>query len=151
MVSKVCFKCGEDKPLTEFYRHAAMGDGHLNKCKDCTKKDVRAHRQDNAETVRAYDRKRAKSPKRKARAAAYGERYRSENPEKRKAHSTVGNAIRDGRLAKGPCAFCGETEGVEGHHHDYSKPLDVTWLCPPCHRRFHALERMATYDKGEAA
>ena len=57
---KTCFKCGTEKPLTEYYKHKAMADGHLNKCKACAKADVKAHRQDPRyrEKVLAYDRAR---------------------------------------------------------------------------------------------
>ena len=37
---KICFKCDIEKPITEYYKHPKTADGHLNKCKDCTKKDV---------------------------------------------------------------------------------------------------------------
>lgn len=42
MKVKVCFRCGREKPLSDFYKHKQMGDGHLNKCKDCTRSDAKA-------------------------------------------------------------------------------------------------------------
>lgn len=56
MTTKRCFRCLCEKPADEFYKHSAMADGRLGKCKDCTKLDVARHRQENLEKVRAYDR-----------------------------------------------------------------------------------------------
>ena len=47
------------------------------------------------------------------------------------------NAIRAGRLIRGPCQNCGAVENVEGHHDDYRQPLVVIWLCGGCHRLRH--------------
>jgi hypothetical protein len=41
MTTKICFKCNIEKPLSDYYKHKAMGDGYLGKCKDCTKKDTK--------------------------------------------------------------------------------------------------------------
>jgi hypothetical protein len=137
MTSKRCFKCLCTKPLAEFYRHAAMGDGHLNKCKDCTKADVKERRQVEWEKVRAYDRMRASQPHRVAQAKRIQERWKAEHPERRAAHVIVGNALRKGALKRHPCWVCGEK--AEAHHPDYDRPLDVVWLCQPHHKQAHAL------------
>ena len=131
--SKTCFKCGETKPLAAFYKHKAMADGHLNKCKECTKKDADKHRSENLDKIREYDRTRGnRLPK------GYAKEYRTRYPNKYKAHTMVNNAIRDGKLFAEPCEICGIIESVHAHHDDYAKPLNVRWLCAAHHHQWHA-------------
>jgi hypothetical protein len=128
---KRCFKCGVDKELSEFYKHSKMADGHVNKCKECNKKDVRDNRASNVEYYRAYDVKRGNRQ-----TLEDQHRYREQNPKKRAAHVAVGNAIRDGKLVPLPCEVCGSVD-VHGHHTDYSRPLSVMWLCSVHHKAWH--------------
>jgi ribosomal protein L44E len=148
MDQKYCRECKLLKSLDQFYKHKMMADGHLNKCKDCVKLRVKAHREKNIDAIRAYDRERAKEPKRRANAAEVGKRWIKNNPnkpreyrlkhvEKYRARSAVSNAIRDGRLIREPCGICGSNKRVHGHHEDYSKPLMVKWRCPKCHAKEH--------------
>ncbi len=61
--------------------------------------------------------------------------------EREKAHHAVYIEIRAGRLIKPErCSECGESEKVDAHHEDYSKPLEVSWLCRKCHSRLHNLK-----------
>jgi hypothetical protein len=133
---KTCFKCGESKSLSDFYKHKKMADGHLNKCKECTKSDVWHHRRDNVERIRDYDRERSKKPEKMAAIAANTAAYRIKYPERYRANAAVNNAMRRGVLNKLPCFICG-AEDVEAHHADYSRPLDVIWLCPAHHKEIH--------------
>lgn len=67
----------------------------------------------------------------------YTNRFRAKFPEKAKAHQTVSRAIQSGRLKRQPCEKCSSTKDIHGHHHDYSKPLEVEWLCRKCHTEVH--------------
>ena len=150
--SKSCFKCGVHKPLSEFYKHKMMADGHLNKCKDCTKKDVRQNRDANLDYYKEYDRQRASNPQRVAERGSYAQseagkranaeakkRWIESNLIKRAAQVMFRNRARSNpELMKHECESCG-IKGVQlnAHHDDYSKPLVVRFLCGKCHSKWH--------------
>ncbi len=138
---KTCFKCGISKPLSEFYRHKAMADGHLGKCKTCAKSDVAKHRAENIEGIREYDKFRANKPHRIESRARVTADYAAEHPKRRAANSAVARALRAGTLVKQPCFVCGEK--AVAHHPDYDAPLSVVWLCQAHHKQAHALVKAA--------
>jgi hypothetical protein len=134
---KVCFKCCERKPLSEFYRHPIMGDGHLNKCKECTKNDVNTHRAKHVEQARRYDRDRFHNdPNRRNMHKQSSYKYTREHPERRSARNKARRALLTGKIQKMPCETCGKEES-QMHHPDYSRPLDIMWLCKLCHEEWH--------------
>jgi hypothetical protein len=131
-----CRICGTSKPRHDYYGRQVRKDGRVGECKECTKARVRRRSLLN-DDVRTYERKRSKTPDRREHIAKTAREWNAKHPEAYKAHYLVTNAVRDGRLQRLPCLFCG-AEKVHGHHRDYSKPLDVIWLCPKCHHRLHA-------------
>lgn len=141
---KTCFKCGIKQSLDAFYRHPKMADGHLNKCKRCTRLDVRTNYDNNADKYRAYDSKRNSDPARKARNVAAFERSSKKYPDRKRAADIAAQAVRSGKLTRHPCFVCGES--AQAHHPDYSRPLDVVWLCLPHHRQAHAIARRMDAD-----
>ena len=57
--------------------------------------------------------------------------------ERKQARNMVGIRLRRGTMTRGSCAICGATTGVCAHHNDYTKPLDIVWLCTEHHNLIH--------------
>lgn len=161
MSARTCKTCGETKPLMDFY---ATTKGTLDRdCKPCRCAKVRANRMARVGQYAEYERGRAMLPHRVAAREQYartpegrearrrvGAAWCSRNPIKRKAQHAVGNAIRDGKLARQPCEVCGEAN-AHAHHDDYSKPLDVRWLCTTHHAEWHRHNTPKCPDQEQAA
>lgn len=130
---KACCRCGRVQPLDAFHLRAREADGHNSMCKSCIRKYKRAWRRNNIEKAAATERKwNAIRRERKT-------KWKAANPEKIHAHSAVDTAVRAGTLVKpDTCSDCGATGRIHGHHADYSRPLDVEWLCTDCHFRRHS-------------
>lgn len=146
---RLCISCNTIKDDSDFYYLNKKGNG---KCKECVKLQARKNRKENIEYYRELDKKRSNLPHRiKARQdyqknnpdkfRAYKRKYALKNPQKRNAVTLVNNAKRDGKIEQKPCLICGDTN-VQAHHEDYSKPLDVIWLCPKHHSELHKKRRI---------
>lgn len=84
--------------------------------------------------------------KNRARERRSSAAYRARYPDKNAAKGSLCAAVRSGRIVRPTvCSACGETpqpgsDGrtqIHGHHPDYSKPLEVEWLCVTCHKKRH--------------
>jgi hypothetical protein len=69
----------------------------------------------------------------------YAANWTARNPEKRAAQILLNSAVAAGKVTRQPCEVCGSTYRVHGHHEDYSKPLEVHWLCPTHHKQAHGI------------
>lgn len=147
MSEKSCFKCGKCKPLTEFYKHPQMADGHLGKCKSCARRDtsnrIKHLMQTDLEWIEREAQRCRDKAMRKRDAGWIGpaakeakKAWNRRNRVKKRAHVQVKRAIESGKLTREPCCICGDPK-TEGHHDDYSKPLYVRWLCKKHHDEVH--------------
>lgn len=66
-------------------------------------------------------------------------KWERNNPDKRSSHRKVLWAVSSGKLKKEKCKICGKSE-VDAHHEDYSKPLEVIWLCRRHHKELHRIK-----------
>jgi len=147
--SRVCSKCCERKDRSEFHVNVSALDGLHSACKQCEEEYVCQYRKSDAraESLKRYQssdkfREVLKRYQSSMKFIEVIERYETNNPEKKAAHTAVNHAVEIGRLIKpNECEGCGcASKRLEGHHEDYSRQLDVIWLCKQCHVQLH-LER----------
>ncbi len=111
-------------------------------------KERNKERQD--ELIRSYNKKRRADPELWARKLEQNRQHRKRNVEqyraydeardkqKKNARNMIRNHIARGKLTRQPCEKCG-LPNAHAHHDDYSKPLEVKWLCPQHHKEVHSV------------
>jgi hypothetical protein len=133
---KTCATCGAIKPLESFYRDRRASDGRQSRCKPCHERGKADWDRRNRDTINAQ--KRRLYARNRQRINHQTVRWQKENPEKFSAHRKVSRAIKAGKLERPNCCEeCGQECFAQAHHDDYSRPLDVHWLCPRCHSARH--------------
>lgn len=122
--------------MSEFYKHSLMSDGHLNKCKECTKRDVK----------RNYERK--------SQDEVWVEKERARGRDKYKRLGYV-------NLPKKPRSICPEEsnitrrlrshglwiKGKEAHHWNYNFPRSIILLSRKAHHKIHTMIKVNYEDK----
>lgn len=129
---RLCRYCKIEKPESSFNVMRTKLKVYLKwQCKDCANAHTRAYnRRNNGLGYRKLYKKW------KAAHKHYASLYLKKFPDRMRAYGRVRYAIKTGKLKKLPCEVCGSPD-TEGHHDDYSKPLDVRWLCPFHHKEYH--------------
>ena len=137
----VCRRCFATKLLAEFSKANRRPLGIRDWCKACV--HVYATTASQRAKNRTRHRERMASPakreQRRAHVQAYARQYRK-NPVYRRQHDArliINLLRRNGWIDVQPCSTCKSTERIDGHHPDYDRPLDVIWLCRPCHVLLH--------------
>jgi len=125
-------------PMAKPCIHGHLGDRMTSSatCCECLRITIASNKHRSAEAIERRKQNMARKQT-DGRYNANKKRWINNNPEKRKAINAANNAVRDGILIRQPCEGCGATERIHKHHDDYSKPLEVRWLCAKCHHAEH--------------
>ncbi len=108
--------------------------GTLKKCRKCKAIYARNWRNKNKTRLKKYIKNYYLLNKSKF--SVYVSRYNLKNKEKDMCHRRVSTSIRQGKLKSQPCEVCGNKK-ADAHHEDYSKPLDIKWVCRLHHMQIH--------------
>jgi hypothetical protein len=104
------------------------------------------YRESHRDSTREYQKKYFSSHREKVMAAISA--WKKKSKEKMAAHKILSRAIASGEVVRPARCSCGNPNPL-GHHEDYSKPLDVKWLCPSCHKKLHYSMTLALDNSGD--
>lgn len=116
---KFCPSCRTRKDGSDFTKDSSRSDGLYGFCRNCRKIKNSVF-----------------PPGRIPLRLTQGERKRRKH-----ACSILQGNLNSGKIKKGVCLVCDSSLGVEGHHEDYAKPLEVLWLCREHHLGLHKIKR----------
>lgn len=161
--TRICTICKIEKSYDCFYKSKKGKNGHAEQCKLCRLAKDREYYKNNPEICLAKHQRWAKrNPKsilknqrayyhrnkerileklresRKGNGYQHTKAYRKRNREKIECHNFVRLAVKFGHLKRPDfCEKCKNNCKPHAHHNDYTKPLDVVWLCRKCHAEEH--------------
>ena len=147
---RVCKKCGVEKPIEAYYKHAISVGGRQTRCIQCIAERDKERRAEAQAGRPANWKKKSKDPEhRKAINKAWlakhpgfavqnQRRWYDRHKDRESVKGKFAYAVRVGKVKREPCFVCGD-ENAHGHHADYDHPLQVVWLCGPHHREVHRM------------
>lgn len=117
----ICFKCKTEEGKMYFISKSKTKTFYM--CRKCNTYRHQRYRETNKGKQNTY--KAAK-------------KYTSQNKEKSSAWQAVRYVRKNKNFPKpSNCTDCGRKNKLDAHHDDYSKPLEVRWLCRLCHKKAH--------------
>ncbi len=152
MITKICTKCAEEKCLAGFYNKKAGKYGKHAECKICRRESAKRWAEENPskkkqKRIQEDTLRRRLTKEQVEEAKLLGKTSLDESKLahlkkyygmkiKAMARTYLNGVIQQGLIIKPMiCEECGKDGIIHGHHSDYSKPLDVQWLCPKCHAK----------------
>jgi len=129
MEVKKCFKCGVEKSIDDFYKHKQMADGHLNKCIDCAKNDVKVNIEKLSKNPNWIEKERERGR----------EKYKRLNYKDRQKEKDKNRHWKQSSKYKGLSKKLKTPKGFELHHWNYNYDFleDVIILKRSAHKKAH--------------
>jgi hypothetical protein len=127
--TKICFKCKKEKLINDFYKHPQMADGHVNKCKECNKRDVEINYENNVKNPEWVEKERFRG-REKYKRLNYIEKYK---------YSEIKFSFRKGVKFKNVHKYLKLDKYIEAHHWNYNVGFeyDIIKLTRSQHKIVH--------------